>query len=285
MEFINPNEIGAKISTLILESGSFFYAITPYIDISNWKKILHNLEIIKKKGVVVKFYVREIKDRDRDALKKLDIELHIIDRLHTKLYLNECQAIFTSMNLYEYSDINSMDLAIKFTERERYAYFFDYYKKYIENCEKKINEIPKYFSSNYPTKIISNSKIDYLYDFLVKKFPTYRIIKSNTVKKYLFSKDLIPLFDIDIEENQIKLTYPYSITKRRKEHISELIKNFTTFPPRKKGNFDYSRYYWTISLNGKSNMDIYNMIIKLKELPIDQNEILLPKRKLELSTR
>ena len=44
MEIINPNEIGSKISTLIIEAKEKFVAVTPYINIRNWKKITTNIQ-------------------------------------------------------------------------------------------------------------------------------------------------------------------------------------------------------------------------------------------------
>ncbi|MDF3078022.1 MAG: hypothetical protein K0S09_1911 [Sphingobacteriaceae bacterium] len=44
MEVINPNEIGVKISTLIAEANKSFIAVSAYINLSQWKKIIVNLE-------------------------------------------------------------------------------------------------------------------------------------------------------------------------------------------------------------------------------------------------
>lgn len=38
MEIINPNEIGSKISTLVIESKTRFIAVSPYIELKSWKK-------------------------------------------------------------------------------------------------------------------------------------------------------------------------------------------------------------------------------------------------------
>ena len=106
MQVVNPNKIGAKISTLISESNEKFYAITPYLDLSKWSKILVNLENAIKRGVEVKFYFREIKEKDFQVLSSLRVELNQISGLHTKLYINESETIVSSMNLYEYSDLH-----------------------------------------------------------------------------------------------------------------------------------------------------------------------------------
>ncbi len=43
-----------------------------------------------------------------------------IENLHCKLYLNEKNAVVTSMNLHEYSDSSSIDIGYFITEKNHY---------------------------------------------------------------------------------------------------------------------------------------------------------------------
>lgn len=142
MELINPNEIGAKISTLIAESENKFYAVTAFINLSAWKKILINLQKAKKRGVEIKFFYREIRNEDYQILKNIGIDLYEIKGLHTKLYFNENEMIVSSMNFYEYSDLHSIDIAIKYSDAENYGKLFLYFQKYI-------------LSTTYPKELIA----------------------------------------------------------------------------------------------------------------------------------
>jgi len=111
MEIINPNEIGAKISTLVSESKKRFIAVSPYIGLKDWKKVLLNLERAQKRNVSIDFYYREIRDEDFHALRNIGVKLFKIPGLHTKLYFNDDEFVLTSMKIYEYSDLHSVTLA------------------------------------------------------------------------------------------------------------------------------------------------------------------------------
>lgn len=132
MEIINSNEIGAKISTLIAESNEKFCAVTPFVRISEWKKIIISIERAKARNVSINFFVREINQTDYEALTKIGVEIFVIKGWHTKLYFNEKEVIISSMNLYEFSDLNSIDIAIFYKDTESYNKFYDYFLKYIK---------------------------------------------------------------------------------------------------------------------------------------------------------
>lgn len=132
MEVINPNEIGSKISTLISEAREKFVAISPYIDIKTWKKIITNIERAVKRGVKVEVYYRDINDRrDYDMLLKLGVYLYQINGLHTKMYFNEKQMIVTSMNFYEYSDLNTKEIGILYDDQSSYGKLLIYFQQHI----------------------------------------------------------------------------------------------------------------------------------------------------------
>ncbi|MEE9406607.1 MAG: phospholipase D-like domain-containing protein [Polaribacter sp.] len=138
MDIINPNEIGVKISTLISESKEKFYAVTPYINIFYWKKIVISLQKAKERGVKIKFFYREIKDKDLSFLNELGVELYKIEGLHTKLYINEKAIIVSSMNLIESSDLYSIDFALHIHQKENYSKIYEYYSNYINQNKSSV---------------------------------------------------------------------------------------------------------------------------------------------------
>ncbi len=255
MEIINPNEIGSKISTLIVESKVKFIAVTPYIDVSNWKKILINIENAIERKVSIDFYYREIKDVDFNVLNKLGIKLFKIKGLHTKMYFNENEMIISSMNLYEFSDLHSIEIAIFYSNLENYNKLFDYFHKYIY---KQINErtlIPSGFKY----------ELDDLHDYLSNRFVDSRIIRAKT---YLFSKNLIPFFHVFINEYSIGLKLPTgypddNIIKKHSIIFTNLSNHsFNIYKPNE--NYQYCR--WEIELKGKTDFEKLNLLVELREL-------------------
>lgn len=253
MNIINPNEIGSKISTLIAEAQKKFCVISPYIDISEWKKIIINLERAKERGVEIKVFFREMKEKDFQVLSRLGIALHQINGLHTKLYFNENEVIVSSMNLYEFSDLHSIDIALHFNNTEDYNILFDYFQKYIFS---KISS-EKYISKQTQKDLKS------LQDYLEQRFPDGKI---SDIGEYLFSSRLVPSFDLFIDNNKIGFKY------HRKNPEQQLInrlnqtfkKNFGDMMKYKTYNTTPTNIYhiWEIEFQGNEYLDFVNVITK-----------------------
>ncbi|WP_452220322.1 hypothetical protein [Lacinutrix salivirga] len=261
MEVINPNEIGAKISTLITEADEKFYAVTPYLDLSKWRKILISLENAIKRGVEVKFYFREIKEKDFQVLQNLGIELNQINGLHTKLYINESETIVSSMNLYEFSDLYSIDIALHFKENKDYNKIYNYFIKYILSKKNTKN----YVSQN------EKDNLDSLHAFLGNRFSKYRI---NNGGNYLFTSNLVPIFHLFITTSEIKLKYPRRNPEKHKvveltTKIKQVYKGkITEIPPKidLDRNTRYDYYLWEINLPICDFITFSNIICDLQKI-------------------
>jgi hypothetical protein len=257
MEIINPNEIGVKISTLISEANVKFHAVTPFLDLSKWRKIIINLESAVDRGVEIKFYFREIKEKDFQVLYNLGVELSQIDGLHTKLYLNENETIVSSMNLYEFSDLYSIDIALHFKESHDYNKIYNYYTKYIFSKKNDKN----YISLTYKEKLVT------LHNFLENRFSEYRINKGAT---YLYTKNLIPIFHLFIEPAKIKIKYPGKNPKQKL--ITELEQKITNIYRGEIKAHSYNttketKYYlWEISLPENDFVAFSNIICDFQKI-------------------
>jgi hypothetical protein len=261
MEVINPNEIGAKISTLISEANEKFYAITPFLDLYKWRKILISLENAIKRGVEVKFYFREIKEKDFQVLHKLGIELNQIDGLHTKLYINESETIVSSMNLYEFSDLYSIDIALHFKENNDYNKIYNYFIKYISS---KVNP-ENYVSKTEKDKLVS------LHNFLESRFSEYKINKG---ADYIFTKNLVPIFHLFIRPTEIGIKYPTKNPEEKRileltAKIEKVYKGKITERPYNTGIDGHSGnnyYLWEINLPENDFLAFSNIICELQKL-------------------
>lgn len=237
MKIINPNEIGVKISTLISESKKDFTAVTPYLDISNWKKILINFEKARNRNVQITLFYREIKDKDYNTLSNLGVKLFKIEGLHTKLYFNESEVIISSMNLYEYSDLHSIDFAMYFNDSENYIEIQKYFEKYILSEIKNLDNL----------KV---EKLPDLHDFLVNKFPEKEI---TITKNYIYSINLNSEFHLFIDQDSVGFKFPRkNISDKKIDKFSRGFKNIFG------DKIEYSPYnttetnlysYWSIKVN------------------------------------
>ena len=260
MKIINPNEIGSKISTLISESQENFIVVSPYLDLSKWRKILINLENAIKRGVKIKFYFREIKDKDFNVLNNLGIELIKIEGLHTKLYFNESEVIVSSMNLYEFSDLYSIDIAMYFNEPEEYNKIYDYFKKYIASKNSK-----KIILNNNN----NNNSLESLHNQLTNRFSESTINKTSS---YLYTKNLVPIFDLFIELNGFTIKYPRKgFDKKLIIELEDKIKSVIKLPIiAKEFNFekDNDYYYWDLEIENNNFIKSCEVITELKKIKI-----------------
>lgn len=257
MIIINPNEIGAKISTLIAESNDKFIAVSPYIDLSEWRKIIINLERAVNRGVVIDLYFRELKEKDFQILSDIGVNLFKIKGLHTKLYINENEVIVSSMNLYEFSDLYSIDIAMHFDENSEYNKIYDYFEKYISSKKEK----QKYNSKK------AKRNLKELHKYLTDRFLGHKI---NYTKSYLFSKNLNPIFDLFIESSKIGFKYPQKNPSPEKinelnQSLKEIFNERTIF--REYNTTEKTKYcIWEIDMSKDDYLGFVNIICAAQKI-------------------
>jgi len=143
-------EITSEIEKLINDSqGEKLILITPYLRIARqFKSDIKDQENFKTKISVI---VRADESHDPADINFLQQELKNVDlythqNLHAKCYLNHKTAIITSMNLYEYSQLNNTELGIKVEQSENpelYEEINEAAKKIIRNSIEFGYEIKK----------------------------------------------------------------------------------------------------------------------------------------------
>ncbi|GAH30692.1 unnamed protein product, partial [marine sediment metagenome] len=73
---------------------------------------------------------KELQSTEHDWLESLDsIRISFIKDLHAKCYLNEREAIVTSMNLYDFSQVNNYEMGIYIEKDKDTALYNDIYQE------------------------------------------------------------------------------------------------------------------------------------------------------------
>lgn len=113
--FLKTHQIASEIINLISNAEAYCYIVSPYIKL--WPQLERELAKASKKGKIFTFVIRDT-ERNGPLIKKLNyefgFEVVIIKDLHLKLYMNEKECILTSMNLYDASQTNNLELGYKF---------------------------------------------------------------------------------------------------------------------------------------------------------------------------
>ncbi|OPZ44980.1 MAG: hypothetical protein BWY93_00132 [Euryarchaeota archaeon ADurb.BinA087] len=114
-QFLDTTGVSHELTQLIKRAGETLIFISPFLQISK------NLEYLIKerdaKNVDIRFVYgknKHINQDDFTFLRELShVKVYFCENLHAKCYLNESAAIITSMNLYEYSQVNNQEMGIK----------------------------------------------------------------------------------------------------------------------------------------------------------------------------
>ena len=169
--------------------------------------MLINLERCNARGIQIDCYYREINDIDLNALSRLNINLYQIEGLHAKLYFNESQVIVTSMNLYEYSDINSIEIGMLYEGENEYQDVYGYFEKYIKSArqEKSTNSDKNYSFFRKSKQIFIDKN---LYDLNQLLNTTYLDAKFTITSEYIFCGNLLPIFDVMFFGDEIRFKVP-----------------------------------------------------------------------------
>ena len=126
-EFLTTKGISYRLEEIIKNANKRLVLISPYLDTDKHTKELLEDKVrskISKTEIHVIYGKNELKPSERTWLEGMaSINLHFRKNLHAKCYLNEDEALLTSMNLYEFSALNNDEMGISVSrEKDRGLY-------------------------------------------------------------------------------------------------------------------------------------------------------------------
>ena len=123
---LDTYETNTWISHISEDARKHLVIICPYLKIN--EKLRRTIEVADRKGVnlFIIYGKRELDEGTMTWLKGLrHSNIANIKDLHAKLYMNEEFAVISSMNLYEYSQVNNEELGVLCGRKEDRAEFKD----------------------------------------------------------------------------------------------------------------------------------------------------------------
>ena len=109
--FLTREGIARHLHKIIEEATRELVLISAFIKVDDeTKNLLRN----KKHGTAIRviYGKRRLRHEEKDFLDSLSIKAYFLKNLHAKCYLNEGQALVTSMNLHEFSLANNDEMGI-----------------------------------------------------------------------------------------------------------------------------------------------------------------------------
>ncbi|MBT3324545.1 hypothetical protein HN681_04035 [archaeon] len=112
-KFLDTLGISNELGQIIKNAKEKLVIVSPYLQISDrFKEMLEDQDRMR---IYIDILYREnkLKPTESNWLKKLSsVRLRNCEKLHAKCYLNEERALITSMNFYEFSQVNNDEMGI-----------------------------------------------------------------------------------------------------------------------------------------------------------------------------
>jgi len=184
VKFLFDNQLISEVESIIKKSKYELLLISPFIDLD--PRIQDALKSkINKKDFQLKVLFgknehniyKSIKKDSLNFLKSFpNVEIRYNDRLHAKFYRNDYDYVMTSLNLYDYSLANNIEVGVKnnFAAKGFLRRFFRYIGRSIDQLfekierdvfgsDKDVNPIEKF------NAIFNNSELKYKTDPIIDK--------------------------------------------------------------------------------------------------------------------
>lgn len=118
-KFLNTTGVSYHLEELMKATKEKLTLISPYLQFSDRIKEHLNHLNIQKKDIRIIFRENKLGIEENNWLgNQIGIRTSLCKNLHAKCYLNEREAIITSMNLYEFSQQNNNEMGIYLSKDE-----------------------------------------------------------------------------------------------------------------------------------------------------------------------
>src|SRR5690554_5062744 len=168
-KFLDTTGVSYHLQQLINKANEKLVLISPYLKIND--RIKQSLEDKNRLKIDIRvvYGKNELQPEENNWLKSMtSIRSSFCKDLHAKCYLNENEAIITSMNLYEFSQVNNNEMGIyieKSNDPDLYKDIYDEAQRLIRVSDEIIVSVEKAStkekqSEKTETKIKTEKKLD-----------------------------------------------------------------------------------------------------------------------------
>lgn len=214
--FITTTQISSLIERTIKESEDFIILVSPYLQIhSRLKKIIEK-KLISSEVPISIIYREKIPNEEKSWLDELKDKINIIStrNLHAKCFLNERDAILTSMNLYNYSMVNNIEFGVHFEK-------LNDNKNYSEIISEVINL--GLTNVNFSKRNVRTKQVDLI-----------QLLRDSGATKFDFDTDIngketFCLFKGDANIISIKIGSEIILIQNGENRIREIVNNYQIY--------------------------------------------------------
>jgi phosphatidylserine/phosphatidylglycerophosphate/cardiolipin synthase-like enzyme len=196
-KFLDTTGVSYHLQQLINKASEKLVLISPYLKIN--ERIKQSLEDKNRLKIDIRviYGKNELQPDENNWLKSMtSIRSSFCKDLHAKCYLNEKEVIITSMNLYEFSQVNNNEMGIyveKESDPELYRDIYEEAQRLIRTSEEIVISVEKAVAKE--TKTESKTPIAAPYEKVYKPSGKYLSTTALSKEMGISSKELFAKFD------------------------------------------------------------------------------------------
>ncbi len=149
-KFLNTTGVSYHLEQLLKTAKERLILISPYLQFNDRIKTILQDQDRLKRDIRLVFRDNQLNPVEQNWLRGVPgIRTFFCQNLHAKCYLNDNEAIITSMNLYEFSQVNNYEMGVHVTkeqEPELYSAIYEEAMELIRNSKElriTVAEVPQ----------------------------------------------------------------------------------------------------------------------------------------------
>lgn len=130
-EFLTTRGIGSKIENIINSAENRVTLISPFVKIPDSLFQCLKDASSRKVKIALVYGKKELEPDVKSQLEQLgsNLSLYFLEKLHAKCFFNEDYMVITSMNLYDFSELNNEEMGVLIGAKEDEKIFKDAERK------------------------------------------------------------------------------------------------------------------------------------------------------------
>ncbi len=219
--------VSHSLENLILQAREYILIVTPYLKFTS--SILGRLSQADRRGIkiIIIYGKSELsKDTQRQLKSFKNLNLYFLKDLHAKCYLNELEGIITSMNLYEYSQVNNWELGLLIEKDDIIIrdQLMQELELMVDSSTEEINNFDRF-------NLVEKSYVEKLSDLLNYKYNTKKFHYSKETDEFLgeYYEEIIAvgilddLVNLEITNEGTRVDFELNILESTYDNIERLL--------------------------------------------------------------
>ena len=201
-KFLNTSATNYYLEELIKNAKDRLILISPFLKLNDRVKELLNDKDRLKIDVRIVYGKSELQPEEINWLKELSyIRTSFCKNLHAKCYINEETSIITSLNLYEFSQVNNNEMGVLIIRNEDAELYKDAYEE-----AQRIIRISEEVRITLERVIEKNVSKNIVEKIIEEKITSSKLAQKLGLKTNIFNEKIKELGYLEIKEGKTYLT-------------------------------------------------------------------------------